>query len=350
LILKHLIMRNQNNLWRLTCSILIIIGTAGACFGQNSILQNTHIRGFMEVDASYQNNKVAFGFGEQDLFITSQLNDRFSFLGESVFKYTPNSPTEFSVSIERAIVKYNYFGNNNLLLGKQHTPINFWNDTYHHGRVFFPTIERPLLFPANFIPLHTTGIAAEGHDLGKIRFGYNLLIGNGIDSNDIANNNKRVSITSAIYIKPVDNLKLGVSYYNDKISPGITEQGNSVKWPVYQQLFTGSISYFGKKFELLTEGTLALDKTDTTGTQRNWASYIYAGYRITDKFVPYVRLDNLQYASGEIYYKKNNTSAFLVGMRYYVDYLLVLKMEYQHLDTHISGKTYLVTFQIALGF
>jgi hypothetical protein len=342
--------RRQKFWISLTLPILIILGTGGASIAQNSILQNTHIRGFVEVDASYHDKKVSFGFGEQDLFITSQLTDRFSFLGEAVFKYDSTSATEFGVSIERVIVKYNYYGNNNLLLGKQHTPINFWNDTYHHGRVFYPTIERPLLFPANFIPLHTTGIAAEGHDLGNLRFGYNLLIGNGLGSSDIANNDERVSVTAAVHIKPVENLKLGISYYNDAISSGAEVYGKIIPVPVHQQLFTGSISYFGRKFELLTEGTLAMDKTDSTGSQQNWASYLYAGYRVTDKFVPYFRLDNLQYASGEVYYTKNNTQSIILGMRYYVDPLLVLKLEYQHLNTDFQGKTYAVTFQVAVGF
>lgn len=331
-------------------AILLISGIAITSSAQNSILQNTHIGGFIELDASYADKIMSFGFGEQDLFITSQITDRFSFLGETVFKYTPNTPTEFSVSIERAIAKYNYSGNNNLLLGKQHTPINFWNDTYHHGRVFYPTIDRPLLFPANFIPLHTTGMGAEGHDLGNVKFGYNVLIGNGLGSADVANNDTRVSLTAAVHIKPVDNLKLGVSYYNDAISPNAEVNGKIIPVQVNQQLFTGSISYFGPKFELLTEGTLALDKTDSTGTQQDWASYLYAGYRITDKLVPYIRLDNLQYASGEVYYTKNNTKSFIVGLRYYVDYLLVLKLEYQHLDSEIQGKLDAITFQVALGF
>lgn len=347
---KRNIVRTEKRLKQLTLTILIISGIGVKSFGQNSILQNTHIRGFMEVDASYMDKKMSFGFGEQDLFITSQLTDRFSFLGEAVFKYEPTSPTEFGVSIERVIVKYNYFGNNNMLMGKQHTPINFWNDTYHHGRVFFPTIERPLLFPANFIPLHTTGFAMEGHDLGNIRFGYNVLIGNGLGSSDVANNDTRLSVTAAVHIKPIENLKLGVSYYNDAISQGAEVNEKIIPVAVNQQMFTGSISYFGRKFELLAEGSCALDKTDSTGVQQNWASYIYAGIRVTTKWVPYIRLDDLQYGSGELYYTKNNTTSFIIGMRYYVDPLLVLKLEYQHLDQQLQGKNEAVTFQIAVGF
>jgi hypothetical protein len=220
---KQIIVRTKKRLKQLALTILIISGIAGSSFGQNSIPQNTHIRGFMEVDASYADRKMSFGFGEQDMFITSQLTDRFSFLGEAVFKYEPTSPTEFGASIERAIVKYNYFGNNNMLLG---------------------TIDRPLLFPANFIPLHTTGFAAEGHDLGDIRFGYNVLIGNGLGSSDVENNDTRISVTATVHIKPIENLKLGVSYYNDAISQGAEVNEKIIPVALHQQMF---IVYWHKK-------------------------------------------------------------------------------------------------------
>jgi len=101
-----------------------------------SFAQSTQIKGFVDVTTTYQNNKVSFGFDEQDLFITSVLSDKISFLGESVFKFTPSSPTQYSVSIERVIINYNIKGNHNLIMGKVHTPLNYWNDSYHHGRFF----------------------------------------------------------------------------------------------------------------------------------------------------------------------------------------------------------------------
>src|SRR6185437_15453070 len=131
-----------------------------------SIGQDTQIKGFIDFLTTYSNKKASFGFDEQDLFITSVLSDRISFLGESVFKFNAASATDFSVSVERVIINFNIKGNNNLILGKIHTPINYWNDTYHHGRVFFPTIYRPLLFDANIIPLHTTGARLKGKNLG----------------------------------------------------------------------------------------------------------------------------------------------------------------------------------------
>src|SRR5215467_4416242 len=152
---------------KIIISYAIFLGCV--CLSFQSSGQRTQIRGFLDVLTGLQDDKVSFTLGEQDLFITSELSDRFSFLGESVFKFTAGTPTTFSVSIERAIVKYNFMGNHNLLIGKHHTPINYWNDTYHHGRVLFPTIYRPLLFEADIIPLHTTGVDLQGQNLGNLK-------------------------------------------------------------------------------------------------------------------------------------------------------------------------------------
>ena len=263
----------------ITCTLLVFTGGSSGLFSQN-----TQIRGFVDALTSLQNNRVSFALGEQDLFITSELNDRFSFLGESVFRFTSTTPTKFSVSIERVVIKYNLAGNNNILLGKHHTPINYWNDTYHHGRVLFPTIFRPLLFDANIIPLHTTGVSVQGQNLGKLKFGYDLMVGNGIGSTDVLDNDKRKSITAAVHLKPVEGLRFGLSWYNDVIAQGATaHDGMLLDWTVNQNLFSGSIAYFGNKFEVLAEGTVGTNKTDTTGAQHTLASYIYAGFKIREK-------------------------------------------------------------------
>ena len=313
--------------------------------------QDTQIRGFIDALTTVQQNKLSFGLGEQDLFITSELSDRFSFLGESVFKFAASSPTKFSVSIERVVIKYNIAGNHNLLIGKHHTPVNYWNDTYHHGRVFFPTVYRPLLFDANIIPLHTTGISLQGHNLGKMKFGYDLMLGNGIGSSDVLDNDKRKSITAAVHIKPVEGLRIGFSWYNDAIARGATAHDNIIlNWRVKQNLFSGSASYFGDKFEVLAEGTIGANNTDTTGSKQTIASYIYAGIKIKEKIVPYVRLDQLHFQNGEIFYHKNNTTSFVGGIRYNINYLTDVKAEYQRLHSEHEGNMDKFTVQLAIGF
>lgn len=331
--------------------LLQLISLACLCLSNTLSSQNTQIRGFVDVLTSVEKSKLSFGLGEQDLFITSALNDRFSFLGESVFRFTASSPTKFSVAIERIVIKYNIAGNHNLLIGKHHTPVNYWNDTYHHGRVFFPTIYRPLLFDANIIPLHTTGVSLQGHNLGEIKFGYDLMLGNGLGSSDVLDNDKRKSITAAIHIKPAEGLRFGLSWYNDAIAKGAAAHDNTIlSWRVKQNLYTGSASYFGQKFEVLAESTLGNNNTDTTGSKKTIASYIYAGIKIKEKLVPYIRFDQLHFQNGEIFHLKNNTTSFLGGIRYNINYLTVAKAEYQRQHSDIGGTTDKFTVQIAIGF
>jgi hypothetical protein len=317
---------------------------------QMSSSQSIQIKGFVDVTTTFDQKKVSFGFDEEDLFITAVVNDRISFLGESVFKYEPASPTEYGVSIERIIINYNIKGNHNLIMGKVHTPINYWNDTYHHGRVFFPTIERPILFAANIIPLHTVGIGVQGHDLGNLKFGYDLFVGNGLGSSEIVDNDKNKSVTLAVHIKPADKLRIGFSWYNDVISKGASVLGKTINWQVNQHLFSLSVSRFGKKFEVLAEGTTGFNHTDTTGLKTTFATYIYAGYKIIGKWVPYVRLDNIHYQQGEIYYNKNNMTSIVAGLRYEISYLAVVKLEYQFQHSEILNNTNNVSAQFAIGF
>jgi len=312
--------------------------------------QSTLIKGFIDAGITYEKDKVAFNFGEQDLFITSKLSDRFSFLGETVFKFDSHSETNFSVSIERVVLKYNINGNHNLLIGKHHTPLNYWNDTYHHGRLFFPTIDRPLLFSAGIVPLHTTGISLQGHDLGKLKWGYDLMIGNGLGSADVSDNDNHKSYTAAIHCKPVDRLRIGASYYYDVISAGAEIHQEVVPQQVNQQLYTGSVSYFGKKIEVLAEATTGVNQTDSTGNAQTLAMYVYGGYKLSEKWIPYFRFDKINYDEEELFYNNNDATAYLLGLRYQVNYLVVLKLEYQHEEHEVGDDNDRVKFQAAIGF
>ena len=48
-------------------------------FSHQLIAQDTQIRGFANVDFYLQDDKLNFGIGEWDLFITSDLGEKFSF-------------------------------------------------------------------------------------------------------------------------------------------------------------------------------------------------------------------------------------------------------------------------------
>src|SRR4051812_8328625 len=73
--------------------------------------QATQIKGFLNVNASYvsdsmhgDNDRGKFVLGQYDLFITSQITDKISMLGESVFEYDG----DFGVDVERLFIKYTH--------------------------------------------------------------------------------------------------------------------------------------------------------------------------------------------------------------------------------------------------
>jgi hypothetical protein len=47
--------------------------------------------------------------------------------------------------------------------------------------------------------------------LGEMRFGYNVMIGNGIGSTDVAENNDTKSVTASLTMKPLDSWQFGAS-------------------------------------------------------------------------------------------------------------------------------------------
>jgi hypothetical protein len=325
----------------------------------NSFAQKTQIRGFNAALSTYEKGILSFGFSEQDILITSELSDALSFVGETVFKYDHHSSTQFSVSVERIIIKYNYKGNHNILIGKQHTPINFWNDNYHHGRFFYPTAERPQMFSSNVIPIHTTGISFQGSNLGKLKFGYDFMIGSGLGSTETLDNDKYKSITTAVHIKPANGLRIGGSYYYDVVSkgaqvhyhePDLRHEDRVNNYKVKQHLFTGSVAYFGNKVELLVEPTFGVNHTDTTCYQKTFAGYLYTGLRITEKIIPYFRIENLDFEEGEVFFIKNNTTAYQAGIRYDINYLANIKLEFQHIKSQLDGKKNRLSAQFAISF
>ena len=331
------------------------------CILQNiyaqGLLEDTKIKGFVHFDfvEDLDDWKPSFSLGEQDLFITSEVTDKLNFLGESVFKYD-NGTGEYGVSIERIIFNYNYRGNHNVLAGKHHTPINFWNDSYHHGRVFFPTIDRPVLFSNNIIPIHTTGLSLQGQNLTDLKFGYDVMFGNGISTEDNpTNSNNWLSTTVAVHIKPVDGMRTGLSFYYDQIDStsggtGHHSTGNSYE-EIDHQIYTAYFSYISSKIEVITEASFVVNKGEVSGVNNTLAYYGYVGVPIKGtNFVPYVRYDLLRFDDEEVYYTSQDQNQLVIGMRHEFNYKSVLKLEYQFTETELSVNNNVVKVQIALGF
>jgi len=302
-----------------------------------------------------------FSLGEQDFFILSDLHERVSFLGETVVKYDNGTSSRFAPSIERAQLKYDYFKNHSLILGKIHTPVNYWNDTYHHGRVFFPTIDRPESF-SYLVPIHSLGIRAQGQNLGSLNWGYDVCLSNGISSSDVFSSSPYKSIMTAVHMKPIEGMRIGVSYYNDYLSshsPGVhighgaanTDYNGEMNF----ELYSASVAYFGQKLEFLYEGALNRTQTDSLGLSENNAQFVYSGWRIKEKYVPFVVMDFIDISDRDLHNFPLRSMKFVLGFRYEITPLMNLKVQAEQLsqkhDEHDhSHASYNLRIQFAYGF
>lgn len=333
----------------------------------------SQFRGFGHLEYAFitePNQNSSFSIGENDFFVTSKLSNKISFLGEFVIRYNINSSTRFLPSIERSLIRFNYKGNHSLIVGKIHTPVNYWNDVYHHGRLFFPTINRPLSF-SYFVPLHTLGIQLQGQNLGKLNFGYDFVMGNSINSSYNLSSNLTPSIMAAFHIKPVDGMRIGVSYYYDYLKENISgaHSGHSTS-PSFQPQnpYTGSLqfhfaaislAYFSQKFEFLNEFGYNLTNTDSLGLANNFSNYTYIGYRIKEKHVPYMFFDYIETDDNDLHTYKHHQIIISLGYRHEFNTYINLKfqVEYEpalkhhhHDSTGQNNSVFGFRLQLAYGF
>ena len=160
------------------------------------------------------------------LHFASALSGKVSYFGEVSFTA---EPTTYELAVERSIVRYDYNDYFKLSFGKYHTPIGYWNATFHHGAWLQTTISRPEMvkFGGNLIPVHFVGALAEGNiPSGGLGLGYNVGLGNGRgslfskagDSGDVNSNRAWVA---NVYAGPsrLYGLQLGGSFYGDKLYP-----------------------------------------------------------------------------------------------------------------------------------
>jgi len=355
-------------------TLLVIAMLASSAFAQQET-KKTQINFFGNVDYDLHvlptTNNSYFNIGEQDFFITSKITDRISFLGETVIRSDSKSSSYFIPSVERVQLKFDYFKNHSFVVGKMHTPVNYWNDTYHHGRLFFPTIDRPLAF-SYLVPVHTLGLRLQGQNLGNIKFGYDLAMGNGISSTDFSDTGINTSAMAGIHIKPFDNFRIGVTYYYDFIENNFSGVHSGHSTSVHQamsskyngninyELFSLSVSYFSDKLEFLNEASLNKSGSDTLGIAINISNYTYIGFRINENFIPFISYDFIDISNKDAHVGHLSRNKIIVGCRYEINHLINVKVHFAQISpnhtlisshSHNNGpNSYEFKIQLAYGF
>lgn len=339
-----------------------------AFFAKSSAqLSETKFNGFGHVEFLVDKKKESangyYSIGEHDFFVTSKLSNKISFLGEYIVRFNSNSATGYLPSIERSFVKFNYFKNHSIIAGKVHSPLNYWNDVYHHGRLFFPTIHRPNAFNY-FVPIHTLGIQLQGQNLGKLNFGYDVLIGNGINSTDVFQSHLDPPLAFSFHIKPIDGMRIGASYYYDYLPENSAgaHTGHTVVKSINNTKYKGSINfgltsfsfaYFGSKVEILNEFNFNSTYTDTLGSAKNFSNFLYVGVPFAEKHTVYGLYDYMDVNEKDLYTNQINIEKVGLGYKYEFNYKLNIKsqLEYERVNLHHHlDKTERVSLEVQLSY
>ena len=340
---------------------LASVGAARAS-GQSDAMADmasrTNIHGFTDVSyltgGANTGRTSAFGVGQFDLYITSAVADRLSFLGETVFEYDDASD-EFVVDVERVIAQYQLSDNLRLEAGKVHTPLGYWNNAYHHGFVMQPTIDRPQVVQfeddGGPLPIHTVGLQLSGRDLSSAHLGFDLLVGNPLGNRPTSDNrNGASSVTVALHTQVTPALRIGLSGYRDRVAAGSrTPLGDTLTAPMTQTIGGAYVAYFSQRAETVVEGhEVSNQRAGGTTRSPNW--FAYAGVRVGARVVPYAMHEDVRMADADPYFASDRFRRETLGIRYEYAASAVLKTELRSLDRRSADRATELGIQLGLAF
>jgi hypothetical protein len=210
-----------------------------------------HIRGFSDITLHGSNHArdvpeclihtcapTSFSLGQVNLFVTSNISERFRVLSEIVFE--ADADNVFGVDLERMLLEYSYRDWLKLSAGRYHTSIGYYNTAYHHSTWFQTTTGRPFLFAfedqGGILPIHNVGVSASGAiPSGRLGLHYVAEVGNGRASrsplsepvqNEVDENGHK-AVNLALFVRPdaVRGLQAGFSVYRDVLTPAVPGVG-----------------------------------------------------------------------------------------------------------------------------
>jgi hypothetical protein len=231
------------------------------------------IRGFGDINLHGDTQKgdtTSFTLGQLNLFVTSDISEKFKFLSEIVFEAGPDNiygvtrgvSNTFGVDVERYLLQYSYNDYFNLSVGRYHTAIGYYNTAYHHSTWFQTTTGRPFLFQfedqGGILPIHTVGASVSGLiRSGALGLHYVAEVGNGRASRNpiadepvqnIVDDQNHKAFNLALFARPesVRGLQAGFSVYRNVLAPAESAR-------VGETILAAHAVYIRPNFEWLNE-------------------------------------------------------------------------------------------------
>jgi hypothetical protein len=329
------------------------------------------IRGFGDVSLHGDTQKgdtTSFALGELDLFVTSDISDKFKFLSEIVFEGGPDNylgviepnENEFSVDLERYLLRYSYNDYLNISAGRGHTAIGYYNTAYHHSTWLQTTTDRPFLFAfedsGGILPIHNVGATASGMiPSGSLGLHYVAEVGNGRESryplvaepvqNEISDINHK-AFNLALFARPdaVRGLQTGFSVYHDLLAPANQPR-------ISESIFAAHAVLIRPKYEWLNE--VLLDRHAPVGSSAvfNTVGFYTQTSRQFGAFRPYFRYQYINVPRQEpVFPDVGLRQGPSVGLRFDASESVALKFQYDYTSLRNQPAVNGLTLQVGFTF
>src|ERR1700756_5060219 len=297
-----------------------------------------NIRGFGDFGLYGGNQKgqtTSFSIGQTDLFITSNLSERFKFLTELVFEV--HQDNAFRAVLERVLLDYSLNDYFNLSVGRYHTAIGYYNTAYHNATWFQTATERPFIFQyedeGGIMPIHMVGLEASGQmPSGRWGLHYVAEVGNGRTSDPLAepvqnyvDENGHKAVNLAVFARPdtIPGLQVGFSAYKDVISLPSSPKINETITDAYVVLTR-------PKFEWLNEALMIRHASAGEHVYETPAFYSQISERF-GLYRPYFRYQYVNASSHEpVFPQVGLRTGPSVGMRFDATESVAFKLQYDY--------------------
>jgi len=304
------------------------------------------IRGYADVGWSGSDQKGStnsFALGQYNLFITSRLTDRASFLAETVLEV--DSKNQFGIDPQRLLLIYTVNDALNFSFGRYHTGIGFYNTAYHHSAFMQTTLGRPFLFQfedgGGILPIHNVGVSVTGLLSNAAGLHYLAEIGNGRSArtalgvspvqNAVAEHNGK-AFDLGLYFRPpvVAGLQIGATGYHDHLTPVVLVGGVPTRIPnVSEDIIAGHVVYQNSRFEFLNEGVLMRHQSDGSPVLVNIPGFYSQMSNRWGRYRPYFRYEYLQVPVNDpLYADVGLIHGPHGGLRYDLSEMSAFKVEY----------------------
>ena len=293
-----------------------------------------------------------FFLGQFDVFGAQQIGEKDRAFAEFVIEDADG----FKIDLERMWIEHMFSNSFKLAAGRFHTPLGYYNRTYHHGSLLQFSAYRPAFLDfedssTSILPTHIVGLLATGNlPLG---LSYEFAVANGssinsskdvtdreIEMNNVGDtNNSKSTVLRVMAAPPSMPFHVGVFGMKNAIAEsagaGATLGVSTGETLIDQSVYGIDFKYDSKWFG--TMGEAFAFKNDSkipgsTGTYSALAYFIQLEVFVAPKWTPGYRYETVTFDKNDPYFNgtllaREEAIHHLIGLRYDVDDTNAIKLQ-----------------------